>query len=74
MQDPVRCYTGGSLKKNQATILEERRMIYEMIEASWALAEKLGKHPVTPGCNCIVCINGRKRLIEKQPVKWRFTL
>jgi len=43
----------------------------EMIDASWELAEKRGPHPLRPGCNCIVCINKRKRIIdgaESEPI------
>ena len=63
------------MKKNQETLKEEqRRMILEMINASWDLAEKLGKHPVTPCCNCVACVSGRKRLIHKGVEMWEFEL
>ena len=62
------------MKKNKETLKEERRMILEMINASWDLAEQLGKHPVTAGCNCIACVNGRKRLINKRADSWEFEL
>jgi hypothetical protein len=63
------------LTKNQETLKEEqRRMILEMINASWDLAEKLGKHPVTASCNCIACVNGRKRIIDKSVELWEFEL
>jgi len=45
-----------------------------MIDASWELAQLLGKHPVKTGCNCISCVNKRKRILKKQKVKWRFNL
>ena len=35
------------MKEKQAALREERKMILEMIDASWDLAEQLGKHPVT---------------------------
>ena len=62
------------MKRNQEFIKEERKMILEMINASWDLAEQLGKHPVTAGCNCIACVNGRKRLIDKSAELWEFEL
>jgi len=49
-------------------------MIFEMIDASWELAQRLGEHPVKPGCNCISCVNKRKRILEKHERKWRFSL
>ena len=36
------------MKTNQKALKEERKMILEMINASWELAESLGKHPVLP--------------------------
>ena len=60
--------------KNQQAIKEERKKIIEMIDASWELAQLLGKHPVKTGCNCISCVNKRKRILKKQKVKWRFNL
>ncbi len=63
------------MKKNQETLQEERRrMIIEMINASWDLAEQLGKHPVTAGCNCIACVNRRKRLINEGKEIWKYEL
>lgn len=60
--------------RNQETVKEERRMILEMIHASWELAERLGSHPVKNGCNCIVCVNKRKRVIVHQQDEWVFVL
>jgi len=60
--------------KEDITLEEKRNMIVEMIDASIELAEKLGKHPLTKGCNCIACVNKRKALIEKKSDSWRFTL
>jgi len=62
------------MKKNQETVKEERRMILEMIHASWELAERLGSHPLKNGCNCIVCVNKRKRIIDDQGGEWMFDL
>ena len=62
------------MKKNQKYLKEERKIIFEMIDASWELAQRLGKHPVKTGCNCISCVNNRKRILKKQEVKWKFNL
>ena len=62
------------MKKNQESIKQERKMIFEMIDASLELAQRLGEHPLKPGCNCISCVNKRKRILEKQERKWRYTL
>ena len=54
----------------------ERNMIFEMIDASIELSEKLGKHPLTTGCNCIVCVNKRKELLnlKNSDREWEFYL
>jgi len=62
------------MKKNQMAIQQERKMILEMIEASWELAERLGEHPLRTGCNCISCVNRRKRILEKREREWEFRL
>jgi hypothetical protein len=62
------------MKRNRETVKEERRMILEMIQASWELAERLGNHPLKNGCNCIVCVNQRKRIIAEQRGEWKFDL
>jgi hypothetical protein len=62
------------MKENQLPIQQERKMILEMIDASLELAERLGEHPITTGCNCISCVNRRKRLLEKQEGEWKFKL
>ena len=49
-------------------------MIIEMINPSWDLAERLGKHPLKSGCNCISCVNRRKRILEEQKGEWKFVL
>ena len=49
-------------------------MIVEMINASWELAERLGKHPLKSGCNCISCVNKRKRLLKGLEQEWKFRL
>jgi hypothetical protein len=62
------------MKKRQEAIKEDRKMILEMIDASWELAERLGKHVLKPGCNCIACVNKRKRILDKQYKEWKFEL
>jgi hypothetical protein len=47
-------------------------LIVEMIEESMALSVKKGVHPLTPGCNCIACINKRKRILMGSQKKWRY--
>jgi hypothetical protein len=49
-------------------------MIVEMMEASMALSGKKGPHPLTPGCNCIVCINKRKDILKGPPRPWQYRL
>jgi hypothetical protein len=52
----------------------ERRMIYEMIEASMALSLKKGAHPLTRGCNCIACANKRKLRLSGPIREWQYRL
>jgi len=56
------------------TIRSERMMIFEMIDAACELAAKKGKHPLENGCNCISCVNKRKRLFEKPEKNWKFSM
>jgi len=44
--------------------MEKEKMILKMIDASWILAETVGKPPLKKGCNCITCINKRKLLLK----------
>jgi len=37
----------------------QRRMIFEMIEASIRLSLEKGPHHLKKGCSCIVCIKAR---------------
>jgi hypothetical protein len=62
------------MKRNQETVKEERRMILEMINASWVLAERLGNHPLKNGCNCMACVIKRKRIIAEQQGEWKFEI
>jgi len=52
----------------------KQRVIAEMIDASIELAQKLGKHPLTHGCNCIICVNKRKRLLKDSGREWKYKL
>ncbi len=54
--------------------LAERKMIFEMIDASCELAAKKGDHPLENGCNCIACVNKRKRLLEKPATTWKYRI
>lgn len=49
-------------------------LIVEMIEESMALSVKKGSHPLTPGCNCITCINKRKRILQGAGQSCRYYL
>ncbi len=62
------------MKRSRETINEERKMILEMINASWELADRLGKHAPTAGCSCIACVIRRKRLIAGRTLKWKYEL
>jgi len=52
----------------------QRKMVFEMINAGYDLAEKLGRHPLTKGCNCIDCIHKRKRILQPSEKNWKFKL
>ena len=54
--------------------MAQRRMVVEMIDASFMLADKLGSHPLTKGCNCIHCIHKRKRILKTAKTDWKFKL
>jgi hypothetical protein len=54
--------------------LNERRMIYEMMEASMALSLKKGPHRLKKGCSCIVCVNKRKQILNGPVKEWEFKL
>ncbi|MDY6988891.1 MAG: hypothetical protein SWQ30_12645 [Thermodesulfobacteriota bacterium] len=62
------------MTRDQKAIREERKMILEMIDNSWRLAEQLGEHELKRGCNCISCVNRRKRILEEQEGEWKFRL
>ncbi len=62
------------MKEGQGTGKEMRRMILEMIHASWELARRLGSHELKNGCNCIACVNKRKRIIDEKGGGWKFEL
>ena len=63
-----------SHKDLSKTIISERMMIFEMIDAACELAAKKGKHPLERGCNCISCVNKRKCLFEKPKKNWDFSM
>ena len=52
----------------------QRLMILEMIEASMALCQRLGPHELVKGCNCTVCVNKRKRIIDGGENIWKYRL
>ncbi|RZB34199.1 MAG: hypothetical protein SRB2_03592 [Desulfobacteraceae bacterium Eth-SRB2] len=60
--------------KKKYSITAQRRIILKMINASFIQAQKLGAHPLTKGCNCIVCVNKRKRIIKGPTTDWKFKL
>lgn len=62
------------MRKSQEAIKEERKMILEMISASWELADRLGEHGVKAGCSCIACVIKRKRLITGKTLEWKYEL
>ena len=64
----------GDKEKYEANVLEARRMIYEMIEASMALAQKKGAHLLEDRCNCIACVNKRKAILKEKEPEWTFRL
>ncbi len=60
--------------KDEEKVRAERLIILEMIDASCELAAKKGAHALERGCNCISCVNKRKRLLEKSEKNWKFKL
>jgi hypothetical protein len=66
------------MNKEMERIKRDKRLIREMIDASCELARKKGRHDLEPGCNCISCINKRKRILENSglnnPDEWKYTL
>jgi len=53
---------------------QDWRLIVEMIDEGMSLSLEKGVHPLTPGCNCIACINKRKRILQGSPQPWRYRL
>lgn len=51
-----------------------RKQIHKMIEASMALSVQKGPHPMTEGCNCIVCVNKRKMILRGPRRDWKYRL
>lgn len=60
-------------KKIKQNLDEQRRIVYEMVDYSIELGQKIGNHRLTRGCNCITCIRNRKRIIKPKS-KWNFSL
>ncbi len=52
----------------------DRLRIFKMMEASCELAIQKGRHELEKGCNCIACVNKRKRLLHHSNQKWKFRL
>ena len=64
------------MKRNEAyekTKRAERMAIFEMIESTCALAARKGAHPLLNNCNCIACVNKRKRFLEEEK-HWKFRM
>jgi hypothetical protein len=64
------------MNKEREHIERDKRLIREMIDASFELARKKGRHDLELGCNCISCINKRKRIMENagENDEWKYTL
>ncbi len=63
----------NQIKRTKSGALQHQ-IIMEMISASYDLAEKLGRHPLTKGCSCIACVNKRKRILKTPKTDWKFKL
>jgi hypothetical protein len=63
----------NQIKRNFSHTMQ-RKIVFEMINAGYDLAEKLGRHPLTKGCNCIDCIHKRKRILQPSEKNWKFRL
>jgi hypothetical protein len=63
------------MNKEREGIKRDKRLIREMIDASCDLARKKGPHDLEPRCNCIACINKRKRILENagDNDEWKYT-
>ncbi len=53
---------------------KDRQIIFEMINASISLAARKGKHALERGCNCIACVNKRKRYFQNPQKQWKYRL
>ena len=62
------------MTRDRERIEKDRRLIIELIDASWEMAEKKGCHPLEPGCSCISCVNKRKRLVSKEIRIWKYKI
>lgn len=61
----------GMHKDNQ---MLDRLRIFKMMEASCELAIQKGRHELEKGCNCIACVNKRKRILYHSTENWKFRL
>ena len=57
--------------RSMASIKRDRKMIFELMDMSWKIAEKKGMHPLERGCNCIICVNKRKRIVNNGKNIWK---
>jgi hypothetical protein len=64
----------SDLTKKNNSGAARRRIIIRMIDACQSLSAKLGRHPLTKGCNCLACIHQRKRLLEINGRNWKYKL
>jgi len=61
-------------KKRELRQAADRKMIFDAIEASMQLSRKKGPHALEPRCNCIACVNKRKRILAGPLKPWRYRL
>ena len=55
-------------------LIAQRRLIYEMVEASMAISAQKGFHKLEKGCGCIACVNKRKQILIGPLKEWEFIL
>lgn len=59
---------------NKLNLSPQQKLIFAAIDESIELAERKGKHPLEPGCICILCVNRRKELLYPRKVKYKYSL
>lgn len=62
------------VKSVEKRICVARAMIVEMIEDAMKKSIEKGPHALTQGCNCIVCVIKRKRMLQHPSRPWRYRL